>query len=366
MKNKNNSSRRLFLAVLLLLVLMFGYLFPNLGLGGVDAAGNSPLTCPNRYNSYFTSFAIDTGTQKIDAITNPGMTFSALTNEGYNVSFVLHTAIYSSNGNTRKGTTWYSDNVYGNSLGVCVGQESNGKLAVGSDQNVLVNLHVSMDPQYDPGTNGGKQQVIWQDWPGLTGPYYNVVWVEQTSLILSCYAQSELITCVSKVTGNSSPLSGAFGSPTGNVKYALGSFTIGSCALESSSSSCSLSFTPTHDGSISITAFYSGDSFHAPSSNVASLDCCSQPSTTSSTSSPTTTSSPGTTSISSDPSSSATSYTTNTSTDETNSSPSTPTTHLLPPSLGPGGLGFGESMAALIVSAVVIAGILGFAIKKGW
>ena len=363
MKSNNNSSRRLFLAIMLLLVLILGYLFPNLGLKGVEAVGNSPSTCPNRYDSDFTSFAIDTGMQKIDAMANPGATFRALTNEGYNVSFVMHTAGTSYLRNTRKGTTWYNDNAYGNSLGVCIGQEGDGKLTVGPNENVPVNLHVSMDPTYDPSAYGGKQQVIWQDLPSLTGPYYNVVWVEQTSLILSCYTQNQLITCSSKVAGLYGPPSSAFGTPTGNVNFTIGSLAVGSCTLQVSASysSCLLSFAPPIDGSITITASYGGDSLHAPSSNITTIACCPLPSTSSSTSSPTTTS------ISSDSSSLVTSYTSSASTVRTSSNPlDTGTTYPLPPSLGHAGIGFTESVMALIVSAVVIAGILGFAIRKLW
>ena len=319
--------------------------------------------------------------QNIDVMANPGATFPALTTEGYSISFVLHTASMSSQGNTTNGTAWYDSNINGFFLGVCVGQLSDGNMTVGPDQNVSVSFPVTVDPLYSPVSSGGHENVLWLEWPNPVELSYNIVWMDQSSMNLGCSANSELITCSSTVSGIYGAPSGPLGTPSGNVNFTSGSSFLGSCALEGSgdSSSCSLSIAASNNGSININASYGGDTFHTGSSNSTTINCCVQTttSTTSSTSSSSTQStssdpSQTTTTSSSDPTSSSHSTTSLRSTSSDNTDSTQPSTHSTfqttasSSNLGTGGLNYTESMAALVIVAVVITGMMFVTIRKSW
>ncbi|TLX97389.1 MAG: hypothetical protein E6K90_10370, partial [Thaumarchaeota archaeon] len=56
----------------------------------VNAMGDAPSTCNNRYDGRITYFIISNGTRTFNAIANPGVTFDVKANSYYNVTFVIH------------------------------------------------------------------------------------------------------------------------------------------------------------------------------------------------------------------------------------------------------------------------------------
>ncbi len=399
------------ISALVLLALLFGlsYLSPNYapsyGLRSSAAMGNPPGSCPNEYSANFDSFTVDTGMQKIDVIANAGVTFTALASEGYNVSFVLHTSANSSQGNTANGSVWLSSNTPGYQMGACVGQEINGTWlwgfnenggngSVQSNENLSMGWNVQTAYSYNPSTNGVEYGFS-TDGPNMQSVYYNVIWIEQTSTDLTCYTeQNATVTCNSTVTGIQ-PSSSPFRAPSGTVNFATNSSIIGYCALanlnsdnsNNDSSTCSFSLTPSGTGVVNITAYYQGDSLHAGSNNSTEINILQ---TTSSTTTNTSSVSQQTTATStsfsrakstssSDPTSSTESshtlYSSTTSLRPTNSEDTNSIQHntrttfptiIGSSSVGSGGLDYTESIAALVISAIVIGGILSVSIRKSW
>ena len=359
--------------------------------------GTGPNGCPNEYYANFTSFTVDNGSQNIDLMANPGVTFTALVSEGYNVSFVLHTAANSSQGNTGNGSVRLETTTLGYIMGACVGQEvngtwlwgfnqNNGNGSVHPNENLPMGWNVQIAYSYYPSLNGDSYYWL-TDGPNVSYVYYNVIWIEQTSTALSCQTeQNGTVNCISTVTGIQ-PGSPPFGAPNGTVNFTTSSSTSGYCTLanlnstnyDSDSSSCSFSFTPVNPGTVNIRASYSGDYDQAPSSNSTTINCCVQTttSTTSSTSSSSTQStssdpSQTTTTSSSDPTSSSHSTTSLRSTSSDNTDSTQPSTHSTfqttasSSNLGTGGLNYTESMAALVIVAVVITGMMFVTIRKSW
>jgi hypothetical protein len=90
------------------------------------AMGDPPGVCDNRYDATITSMTIDNGVEAFDPISNPNPHFDSNIDNGYTVTFTLHTASQSTNGNTLPGTTWYRHTSFGFANGSCVnGAEPN-------------------------------------------------------------------------------------------------------------------------------------------------------------------------------------------------------------------------------------------------
>lgn len=129
--------------------------------------GDAPSTCENRYDADITSMTISNGAQTFDPIADPDLMVDAQIGEGYDVTFMLHTANVSSQNNTGAGTTWYRNMAFGFGQGVCVDN-------AGPDQDIGLTVHVDVMPGVPDGyTQNG---VEWGAWPGTSQIRYNVVW----------------------------------------------------------------------------------------------------------------------------------------------------------------------------------------------
>lgn len=114
-RNRKHHRHFLIIAFVSILVLSLG-----MSANQAFAMGQSPGTCPNRYDSTITQMTLNNGTHTFDPIQNPGITFRANAHSGYSVYMTLHTVNQSSQGNQDNGTTWYSSNNMGFSNGSCV------------------------------------------------------------------------------------------------------------------------------------------------------------------------------------------------------------------------------------------------------
>jgi hypothetical protein len=120
------------------------------------------------YNSTIISFVVNNGTDAFDVRANPGVTFDAQLQTGYSVSFTLHTASTSSQGNTNLGATWYNNNAFGFANGVCVDN-------AGPNQDITVELS---NVKMGQATDGMLQTNVYWNSLGNSNQQvtYNVKW----------------------------------------------------------------------------------------------------------------------------------------------------------------------------------------------
>ena len=166
----------------------------------VNAMGDAPSTCNNRYDGRITYFIISNGTRTFNAIANPGVTFDVKANSYYNVTFVIHTANASSNNNTDPGTTWYNTDINDFGQGVCVPSRTN--TSIGPNQNVIINRTHLTDPR---GT--GTQYVHWGTWENgmpVGGVSYHVNWIAPTSTTTSTTTPTSTTTATTSTTSTTS------------------------------------------------------------------------------------------------------------------------------------------------------------------
>lgn len=90
-----------------------------------------------------------------------------------------------------------------------------------------------------------------------------------TTTSVSCSPNPALTGVATSCTATVTDTNGAPTIPTGTVSFTSGATAIGSCTL--SSGTCSLSYTPSADGTFTITATYNADSTHSTSSGTTSL-----------------------------------------------------------------------------------------------
>jgi len=141
-------------------ILPFFSLIPN-----VNAMGDAPSTCDNRYDGVITSMTISYNNQTFDAMKS-NIVLDVPNNQSYLISFTIHTNNQSSQGNNNTGTTWYDTDAYGFDLGMCVSN-------VGANQDVSTTLTLSEPPNFDPQIT--QQQVGWSTF--TNGPVsYNINW----------------------------------------------------------------------------------------------------------------------------------------------------------------------------------------------
>ncbi|TLY15122.1 MAG: hypothetical protein E6K84_00930 [Thaumarchaeota archaeon] len=162
----------------------------------VNAMGDAPSTCNNRYDGRITYFIISNGTRTFNAIANPGVTFDVKANSYYNVTFVIHTANASSNNNTDPGTTWYNTDINDFGQGVCVPSRTN--TSIGPNQNVIINRTHLTDPR---GT--GTQYVHWGTWENgmpVGGVSYHVNWIAPTSTTTSTTTPTSTTTATTSTS----------------------------------------------------------------------------------------------------------------------------------------------------------------------
>lgn len=130
------------------------------------AMGQAPSTCNNRYDGTITAMKITAGYKTYYPIANPGMTFQLRNDKSYTVTFTIHTANQSSQGNTLGGDTWYDTSAPGYQLGTCVA-------GAGPNQDVTVTVTEIHPGNIAPQTT---QNVSWSTLiPGNVT--YNIKWV---------------------------------------------------------------------------------------------------------------------------------------------------------------------------------------------
>lgn len=130
------------------------------------AMGQAPSTCTNRYDGAITAMKIIVGYRTYDPIAHPGTTFQLRNDKSYTVTFTIHTASQSSQGNTLGGTTWYDTSAPGYQLGSCV-------TGAGSNQDVTITA-----TEVHPGNLAPQitQNVSWKTlMPGEIT--YNIKWI---------------------------------------------------------------------------------------------------------------------------------------------------------------------------------------------
>ena len=156
------------------LTLVFASLFlVSLGMISQNAFadGPEPGSCSNEYDGPFTSFIINNGTQTFDAIANPGVTFDVNNLGSYTVTFVIHTRITSSQGNSDPGTTWYESTAYGYGLSTCAS-------GAGPNQDVTISEVHSQPANLAP---TGLEPVEFSTAVMWNGINFNVNWVNPPS-----------------------------------------------------------------------------------------------------------------------------------------------------------------------------------------
>ncbi|HKW04562.1 MAG TPA: Ig-like domain-containing protein [Nitrososphaerales archaeon] len=400
MKRRTGQGRLFLAGVALLLLFGFGLMSQNPGIDVAGWSGKQPGTCPNEYASFFVNhFYIDYENQNTDVLNNPGATIKVLASQSYTAYAILETFPFSEGGNIANGSTWIGTNSSGSNQGYCVGQQVSGAWLWGLNPNVgngtvtgneqlsMAALSVSIPSSYVPNPSGAQYYFTNHD--NSSQVYYNILWIEQTSTTVSCQPhQDGTITCVPTVTGIQTNFS--FGAPSGKVNFMTNDSGGGSCTLAnftSQSSRCSFTTTPNKLGTVNVTATYQGDYDQQGSSGTTTVSCCPIPTTTStsttqssSTSSSSSSSSTSAVSTSSTSTNSTTSTTFMDTTTVTNSSITTTTNSTIVSSnstqpeistettttSGPFGFNYTESLAALAVSVLVIAGILGVSLRKSW
>lgn len=145
----------------------FLVVYPVLLSNNAFSHGDAPSTCENRYDALITSMMINNGTQTFNPLSDSDLQFAAQIDDGYDVTFAMHTANASSLNNTLSGTTWYRNSAFGFGSGVCVDN-------AGSDQDISLTVHV-IPPS---GIPDGYQQnnVEWGAWPEVVRLSYGVTW----------------------------------------------------------------------------------------------------------------------------------------------------------------------------------------------
>lgn len=149
-------------AVFLLLVIPAGSLI------SASAMGQAPTTCNNRYDGNIQAFTITTP----HGVYYPGQTFYMSTKQSYSVSFKIHVFSTSSNGNTKPGSTWYSQDANGFAMGTCVPGQSSASVRSGSIVSVSGTFSA---PPCASAQGGCMQQVEFYTYSG-SAVYYTVVW----------------------------------------------------------------------------------------------------------------------------------------------------------------------------------------------
>ncbi len=131
------------------------------------AHGSPPGSCGNEYDYTVKSFKITSYGQTYDPIANPGLTFDGSLRYGYDVTFVIHSAKTSRDGNSNAGSAWYENTALGFGNGVCIQN-------VNPDQDKTVTVSIVR------GQCGGQDgQVAYAEWNFEYFTYkvtYNVKW----------------------------------------------------------------------------------------------------------------------------------------------------------------------------------------------
>ena len=161
-RTKNNTGKSM------LALVFVSILLASLGASASQAfaMGQAPSTCSNRYDGTITAMKIVVGHRTYDPITNPGITFQLRNDKSYTVTFTIHTANQSSQGNTLGGNTWYDTSAPGYQLGKCVA-------GAGSNQDIKVTATEKHPANIAPQTT---QNVSWKTLlPGDIA--YNIKWI---------------------------------------------------------------------------------------------------------------------------------------------------------------------------------------------
>jgi hypothetical protein len=154
----------------MLAIFAFLIAFPIMLSNNAFSHGDAPSNCENRYDATITSMTVSNWTQNFDPISDPDTQFAAQIEDGYDVTFTLHTTNVSSQNNTVAGTSWYRHSAFGFGSGMCVDN-------AGPDQDISVTVHV--DPP--SGIPDGYQQdnIEWGAWPQVIQLSYGVTWHSQ-------------------------------------------------------------------------------------------------------------------------------------------------------------------------------------------
>ena len=174
--NKRSSSSSKIVAILVISFTIPALALPILvtySMKNAYAMGDNPSICSNRYDATVISMKIKTANnQIIDVMAVQDTPDITLLNEkplhGYDVTFTLHTAKQSSQGNNLPGSTWYRTTAYGYALGVCVNN-------IGPDHDVTITLHDVYMGQANP-QGITRQAVEWGSLPDTQQIKYQVTW----------------------------------------------------------------------------------------------------------------------------------------------------------------------------------------------
>ena len=110
----------------------------TVALPSVQAMGQAPTTCDNRYDGTITSFLVTYPGGSLNPLANPNGTFTLYGNSTYSVSFTIHTQAQSSKGNTLSGTAWYNENLFGYYFGACYPNSNSTSVGPNADVNISV------------------------------------------------------------------------------------------------------------------------------------------------------------------------------------------------------------------------------------
>ena len=124
------------MVALLALGLLGGLLTSTLP--GVEAMGQNPSTCNNRYDGTITSFTVTYPGGSLNPIADPNATFTLYGNTTYSVAFTIHTQAQNSKGNSLGGSTWYDENLYGFFFGVCYPSTNSTSIGPSADVNISI------------------------------------------------------------------------------------------------------------------------------------------------------------------------------------------------------------------------------------
>lgn len=131
------------------------------------AHGSPPGSCGNEYDYTVKSFKITSYGQTYDPIANPGLTFDGSLRYGYDVTFVIHSAKTSRDGNSNTGSAWYENTAFGFGNGVCIQN-------VNPDQDKTVTVSIVRGQ-----CSGQDGQVGYAEWNFEYFTYkvtYNIKW----------------------------------------------------------------------------------------------------------------------------------------------------------------------------------------------
>ncbi len=125
----------------LLATILLASLLSFLSISQVNAMGDNPSTCPNRYDGVITSLRVTLPHGvRFDPIAHR-VVFGLRDDRSYSVTFIIRTPAESSQGNTQSGTTWFDTSAFGFQLGQCVGPGQSYPYGnVGPNQDVTIQV----------------------------------------------------------------------------------------------------------------------------------------------------------------------------------------------------------------------------------